>query len=145
MLKRDIVGGRREELFVPRAQLSHHFAKLPQEYRKPFEDMGVSGEDTQPAIQLPEQMRPPAPRTTPPPLSQAPVAGQLGGIPGGTVHPPAPHTGAVPPPTPAPAHGSHPPPPPPGANASSPTDRTMTDPAKTVVVSFDDKTKGGAG
>jgi hypothetical protein len=146
VLKRDIAGGRREELFVPRAQLSQHFAKLPQEYRKPFEDMGVSGEDTQPAIQLPEQMRPPAPRTTPPPLGQAPVAGQLGGIPGGTMHPP--HSGAVPPPPPPPAaHGSHPPPPPPppGANASSPTDRTMTDPAKTVVVSFDDKTKGGSG
>jgi hypothetical protein len=30
------------------------------EYRKPFEDMGVAGEDTQPAIQLPESMRPPA-------------------------------------------------------------------------------------
>ena len=57
MLKRDIGGGRREELFVPRAQLSQHFAKLPEEYRKPFEDMGICGEDTQPAIAIP---RPPA-------------------------------------------------------------------------------------
>ena len=73
VLKRDLGGGRREELFVPRAQLSQHFAKLPPEYRKPFEDMGVSGEDTQPAIQLPEQMRPPAKKTSPPP---APPAGR---------------------------------------------------------------------
>ncbi|MGE5180885.1 MAG: hypothetical protein ACM31C_02425 [Acidobacteriota bacterium] len=74
VLKRDIGGGRREELFVPRAQLSQHFAKLPAEYRKPFEDMGVSGEDTQPAIQLPEQLRPPARpsgRTSPPPAPDA--------------------------------------------------------------------------
>ena len=52
VLKRDLGGGKREELFVPRAQLSQHFAKLPMEYRRPFEEMGVSGEDTQPAIQL---------------------------------------------------------------------------------------------
>lgn len=57
VLKRDIGGGRREELFVPRAQLAAQFSKLPMEYRKPFEDMGVSSEDTQPAIALP---RPPA-------------------------------------------------------------------------------------
>jgi hypothetical protein len=61
VLKRDVGGGRREELFVPRAQLAQQFAKLPMEYRKPFEDMGVSSEDTQPAIALPQQMRPPAP------------------------------------------------------------------------------------
>jgi hypothetical protein len=60
VLKKDVGGGRREELFVPRAQLSSKFAKLPMEYRKPFEDMGIAGEDTQPAIQLPEAMRPPA-------------------------------------------------------------------------------------
>ena len=67
VLKRDLADGRREELFVARAKLSQHFAKLPPEYRKPFEDMGVSGEDTQPAIQLPEKMRPPASKSTPPP------------------------------------------------------------------------------
>ncbi len=71
VLKRDVGGGRREELFVPRAQLSQHFVKLPPEYQKPFVDMGVSGEDTQPAIQLPEAMRPPAKRTSPPPLGHA--------------------------------------------------------------------------
>jgi len=60
VLKRDVGGGRREELFVPRAQLAQQFAKLPMEYRKPFEDMGVSSEDTQPAIALPAQLRPPA-------------------------------------------------------------------------------------
>ena len=67
VLKRDIGGGRREELFVPRAQLAQQFSKLPMEYRKPFEDMGVSSEDTQPAIALPPQMRPPAPPSRPPP------------------------------------------------------------------------------
>jgi hypothetical protein len=73
VLKRDLGGGRREELFVPRAQLSQHFAKLPPEYRRPFEDMGVSGEDTQPAIQLPEQMRPPAKKTSPPQMGAPPA------------------------------------------------------------------------
>jgi hypothetical protein len=58
VLKRDIGDGRREELFVPRATLAQQFARLPAEYRRPFEDMGISGEETQPAIQLP---RPPAP------------------------------------------------------------------------------------
>jgi hypothetical protein len=65
VLKRDVAGGRREELFVPRAQLAQQFAKLPMEYRKPFEDMGVSSEDTQPAITLPPNLRPPA-RAVPP-------------------------------------------------------------------------------
>jgi len=57
VLKRDIGDGRREELFVPRATLAQQFARLPPEYRRPFEDMGISAEETQPAIQLP---RPPA-------------------------------------------------------------------------------------
>ena len=60
VLKKDVVGGRREELYVPRAQLAAKFAKLPMEYRRPFEEMGIAGEDTQPAIQLPEALRPPA-------------------------------------------------------------------------------------
>ncbi len=66
VLKRDVGGGRREELFVPRAQLAQQFAKLPMEYRKPFEDMGVSSEDTQPAIALPSQLRAPAAPLRPP-------------------------------------------------------------------------------
>jgi hypothetical protein len=69
VLKRDVGGGRREELFVPRAQLAQQFAKLPMEYRRPFEDMGVSSEDTQPAIALPANLRPPAP-----PASRMPPA-----------------------------------------------------------------------
>jgi hypothetical protein len=72
VLKRDVGGGRREELFVPRAQLAGRFAKLPMEYRKPFEDMGVSSEDTQPAIALPAQLRPPASRSVPPPPPSSP-------------------------------------------------------------------------
>jgi hypothetical protein len=72
VLKRDLGGGKREELYVPRAQLSQHFAKLPMEYRRPFEEMGVSGEDTQPAIQLPANMRPPARPSQPPPPPGAP-------------------------------------------------------------------------
>ncbi|MFN0246255.1 MAG: hypothetical protein ACKV2T_05070 [Kofleriaceae bacterium] len=59
VLKRDMGDGRREELFVPRATLAQQFARLPFEYRKPFEDMGITGEETQPSIQLP--IRPPAP------------------------------------------------------------------------------------
>ena len=58
-LKRDIGDGRREELFVPRATLAARFARLPHEYRRPFEDMGITNEETSPAIQLPP--RPPAP------------------------------------------------------------------------------------
>ena len=58
ILKRDMDNGRREELFVPRATLAQQFARLPFEYRKPFEDMGITAEETQPSIQLP--VRPPA-------------------------------------------------------------------------------------
>ncbi len=68
VLKRDVAGGKREELFVNRAVLAQHFVKLPDGYRKPFEEMGIAGEDTQPAIQLPQNLRPPA-KTTPPPIS----------------------------------------------------------------------------
>src|SRR5262249_26359603 len=53
ILKRDIGDGRREELFVPRATLASRFARLPHEYRRPFEDMGITNEETSPAIQLP--------------------------------------------------------------------------------------------
>jgi hypothetical protein len=60
-LKRDIGDGRREELFVPRATLAAQFAKLPDEYRRPFEDMGITGEHTAPAIQLPRSPAPPRP------------------------------------------------------------------------------------
>ena len=66
VLKRDIGDNRREELFVPRATLAAQYARLPHEYCKPFEDMGISGEETSPAIMMPP--RTPA-RTTPPPLS----------------------------------------------------------------------------
>ncbi len=59
VLKRDIGDGRREELFVPRSTLAQQFARLPADYRKPFEDMGITGEETSPAIHLPT--RPPAP------------------------------------------------------------------------------------
>ncbi len=59
VLKRDIGDNRREELFVPRATLAHQFARLPADYRRPFEEMGISGEETSPAITLP--VRPPAP------------------------------------------------------------------------------------
>jgi hypothetical protein len=57
ILKRDIGDGRREELFVPRATLAAQFARLPVEYRRPFEDMGITNEETSPAIQI---GRPPA-------------------------------------------------------------------------------------
>jgi hypothetical protein len=60
VLKRDIGDGRREELFVPRATLAQQFARLPHEYRRPFEEMGITQEETQPAIQLPP--RPPGAR-----------------------------------------------------------------------------------
>lgn len=66
VLKRDIGDGRREELFVPRATLAHQFARLPDDYRKPFEAMGITAEETQPAITLP--VRPPAKPSSPPPL-----------------------------------------------------------------------------
>ena len=65
ILKRDIGDGRREELFVPRATLAQQFARLPNEYRRPFEDMGISAEETQPSITLP--IRPPASSSVPPP------------------------------------------------------------------------------
>jgi hypothetical protein len=68
ILKRDIGDGRREELFVPRATLAAQFARLPNEYRRPFEDMGITNEETSPAIQIPPaRPGPPAP----PPRSNA--------------------------------------------------------------------------
>jgi hypothetical protein len=73
VLKKDLGGGRREELFVPRAALAQQFSKLPMEYRKPFEDMGVSSEDTQPAISV-GQLRPPAKPSSPPPGPGVPVS-----------------------------------------------------------------------
>lgn len=69
VLKRDIGDGRREELFVPRATLAQQFARLPNEYRQPFEDMGITAEETQPSITLP--VRPPAPKASPPPPPQS--------------------------------------------------------------------------
>ena len=73
VLKRDIGDGRREELFVPRATLAQQFARLPDEYRRPFEDMGITAEETQPAITLP--VRPPAavakPVPPPPPVPRS--------------------------------------------------------------------------
>src|SRR5262249_33877777 len=61
VLKRDIGDGRREELFVPRATLAAQFARLPNEYRRPFEDMGITNEETSPSIQLPPRPGPPGP------------------------------------------------------------------------------------
>ncbi len=52
VLKRDIGDGRREELFVPRATLAQQYARLPADYRRPFEDMGITGEETSPAITM---------------------------------------------------------------------------------------------
>ncbi len=63
ILKRDIGDGRREELYVPRATLAQQFARLPADYRRPFEDMGITNEETQPSIVL---SRAPAPPATPP-------------------------------------------------------------------------------
>jgi hypothetical protein len=63
ILKRDIGDGRREELFVPRATLAARFARLPHEYRQAFEDMGITSEETSPAI---HSGRPPAPPRPPP-------------------------------------------------------------------------------
>ena len=46
VLKRDIGDGRREELFVPRAHPRRSSSRgCPLEYRRPFEDMGITGED----------------------------------------------------------------------------------------------------
>jgi hypothetical protein len=63
ILKRDIGDGRREELFVPRATLTGQYARLPAEYRRPFEDMGITNEETAPSIQISRPPAPPAPRS----------------------------------------------------------------------------------
>ncbi len=46
ILKRDTGDGRREELFVPRAQLEAKFAPLPERYQRVFESVGLSSEAT---------------------------------------------------------------------------------------------------
>jgi hypothetical protein len=73
ILKRDIGDGRREELFVPRATLAAQFARLPNEYRRPFEDMGITNEETSPAIQIP----PPRPGPPAPPPRANPNANTI--------------------------------------------------------------------
>jgi hypothetical protein len=73
VLKRDIGDGRREELFVPRATLAQQFARLPNDYRRPFEDMGITAEETSPAIQLSRPPAPPPPRPTPNPAGSASI------------------------------------------------------------------------
>src|SRR5215510_6469885 len=73
ILKRDIGDGRREELFVPRATLAAQFARLPVEYRRPFEDMGITNEETSPAIQIP----PPRPGPPAPPPRANPNANTI--------------------------------------------------------------------
>jgi hypothetical protein len=70
VLKRDIGDGRREELFVPRATLAARFARLPYDYRRPFEDMGITNEETSPAIVI---GRPPAAASAPPPVPRGGV------------------------------------------------------------------------
>ena len=68
ILKRDIGDGRREELFVPRSTLAAQFARLPAEYRRPFEDMGITPEETSPSISLHTgRPAPPAPPRPGPP------------------------------------------------------------------------------
>lgn len=46
-LKRDLGDGRREELFVPRAELCAKYAELPDSQRRAFEAAGLSNEPTQ--------------------------------------------------------------------------------------------------
>ncbi|HEY0190976.1 MAG TPA: hypothetical protein VGC42_07610 [Kofleriaceae bacterium] len=70
VMKRDIGDGRREELFVPRATLAQQFARLPAEYRRPFEDMGITAEETSPAINIGRPAAPPS-RPSPSPESSA--------------------------------------------------------------------------
>ncbi|HET9623893.1 MAG TPA: hypothetical protein VFP84_21120 [Kofleriaceae bacterium] len=77
ILKRDIGDGRREELFVPRATLAGQFARLPNEYRRPFEDMGITAEETSPAIQIGRAPAPPARPTPAPSASSALTATAL--------------------------------------------------------------------
>ncbi|MBP9208517.1 MAG: hypothetical protein KBG28_31400 [Kofleriaceae bacterium] len=55
VLKRDIGDGRREELFVPRAEVAQKFTPLPLEYRRLYEEMGLSAEHTDVGIVISEQ------------------------------------------------------------------------------------------
>lgn len=45
-IKRDIDEHRREELYVPRADVERRFSTLPQLYRRPFEDIGLGRQPT---------------------------------------------------------------------------------------------------
>jgi hypothetical protein len=45
-IKRDIGDGRREELYVPRADIDRRFQALPHLYRRPFEEIGLGRPDT---------------------------------------------------------------------------------------------------
>jgi hypothetical protein len=56
VLKRDLSGGKREEIFVSRAELAAKFSALPAEYKKLFEDMGLARDSTQPGAPNPDRI-----------------------------------------------------------------------------------------
>ena len=67
ILKRDTGDGRREELFVPRAQLEAKFARLPERYQRVFESVGLSSEATTEFIGREFPLAVPRGAETPPP------------------------------------------------------------------------------
>jgi hypothetical protein len=92
VLKRDIGDGKREEIFVPRAQLAAKFNQLPPEYRKGFEDMGLARDQTQPGAlgnreptisDMPTVVVEPPPSSVPPPVPREKPAGTLPPMPPG--------------------------------------------------------------
>lgn len=68
ILKRDRGDGRREELFVPRAELEARFAELPDRHRRYFEAVGLSSEAT---TEFVGREFPLAAAETPPPMARS--------------------------------------------------------------------------
>ncbi len=73
ILKRDTGDGRREELFVPRAQLEAKFAPLPERYQRVFESVGLSSEATTEFVGREFPLAVPHGAETPPPRRRRPT------------------------------------------------------------------------
>lgn len=71
ILKRDLGGDRREELFVPRAALQRRFETLPERHHRIFEAMGLGAESTIEFAATLETPAPPARRASPPRLGRS--------------------------------------------------------------------------
>lgn len=125
VLKRELGDGRREELFVPRAELEAKFDSLPEEFRMAFESIGLGSETTRefvvrefPRAKMATQRVDPL---APPPVMKAPPPVPKPVKPAKTAKAPPPMPALTKAPSPKAAPKPPPMPPPPDVNTGEPT------------------------